>query len=349
MLVVMHAHATQAQTDAVCDQIRRMGFIPHPMPGANRTAIGITGNPGPVDPEAFADCAGVAQAIPVTQPYKLVLHEMRDDDTIVEIPAPHGNAVQVGGPEIVLMAGPCAVEGRDMMHAVAAAVRDAGASMLRGGAFKPRTSPYAFQGLGEEGLGYLAQAGATCGLPVVTEAVDIAGVDRVEAHANVIQIGARNMQHYSLLRRVGQSRLPVLLKRGMSATLGEFLQAAEYILAEGNYNVILCERGVRTFSDHTRNTLDLSAVPVLKRLSHLPVIVDPSHATGARTEVGPMALAAVAAGADGLLIEVHPDPTAALSDGPQSLTPADFAALVSRLRRVASAVDRTIRQAPDGE
>jgi len=342
MLVVMAAHIPQEQIDAVCERIRALGFTPHPMPGANRTAIGITGNPGPIDPEAFADLPGVAQAIPVTKPYKLVLREMRDADTVVTIPAPQGTGVAIGGPEIVLIAGPCAVEGRAMMLETAHAVRRCGARILRGGAFKPRSSPYAFQGLGEEGLKHLADAQAETGLPVVTEAVDAAGIDLLERYGFVIQIGARNMQNFSLLKRAGQSRQPVMLKRGMSATLEEFLQAAEYVLSEGNYKVILCERGVRTFAAHTRNTLDLSAVPVLKRMTHLPVVVDPSHATGARTEVGPMALAAVAAGADGLIIEVHPQPELARSDGPQSLRPEDFAALVARLKRVATAVDRTL-------
>jgi 3-deoxy-7-phosphoheptulonate synthase len=342
MLLVMDAHATEDQVQAVCDRVRGMGFVPHPMPGANRTAIGITGNEGPIDPEAFADLDGLAQAIPVTRPYKLVLREMRDADTVIEVPVPGGGAVRFGGEAITLVAGPCAVEGREMLIETARRIRTSGAEVLRGGAFKPRSSPYSFQGLGEEGLKYLAEARAETGLPVVTEAVDAETVDLVEAYADIIQIGARNMQNFSLLRRVGQSRTPVLLKRGMSATLDEFLQAAEYILAGGNYGVILCERGVRTFAAHTRNTLDLSAVPVLKRLTHLPVVVDPSHATGSRRETVPMALAAVASGADGLMIEVHPDPETARSDGPQSLTPDGFDRLVGRLRRVAEAVDRRI-------
>ncbi len=344
MLIVMKAGATESEIEATCERIRQLGFTPHPMPGANRTAIGITGNPGPIDGAAFADLSGVGQVIPVTKPYKLVLREMRDSDTAVAFPAGNdgGAEVRFGGRRIVLIAGPCAVEGRSMMIEVAEALRRAGAQVLRGGAFKPRTSPYSFQGLGEEGLKYLAEARAVTGLPVVTEAVDIAGVDLLEKYECAIQVGARNMQNFSLLKRVGQSRMPVLLKRGMSATLDEFLQAAEYILSEGNYNVVLCERGVRTFSSHTRNTLDLSAVPVLKRMTHLPVVVDPSHATGLRTEVGPMALAALAAGADGLMIEVHPRPETARSDGPQSLAPEGFAGLMDRLRRVAAAVDREV-------
>ncbi len=341
MLIVMRADARDADIEAVCRRITDLGFTPHPMPGSNRTAVGVTGNPGPIDPEVFADCAGVAQAIPVTKPYKLVLRELRDEPTAVQIPAPDGRVVEVGGKaKLLLCAGPCAVEGREMIIETARAARAAGAQLLRGGAFKPRTSPYAFQGLGKEGLEHLAAARAETGLPVVTEAVDFESLDLVEKHADVIQIGARNMQNFSLLRRAGQCRKPVLLKRGMSATLDEFLQAAEYILAEGNYRVILCERGVRTFSSHTRNTLDLSAVPILRKQTHLPVVVDPSHATGLRAEVKPMSLAAVACGADGLLIEIHPQPEKALSDGPQSLTPPDFAQLVEAVRKVAAAVGR---------
>jgi 3-deoxy-7-phosphoheptulonate synthase len=342
MLIVMNKNAAASEVEAVCGKIRKLGFTPHAMPGADRTAIGITGNSGPVDPQQFRDLPGVSQAIPVTKPYKLVLREIRGSDTVVEIPSPNG-VVRIGGDVLPVMAGPCAVENREMIIASAKAVKAAGATILRAGAFKPRTSPYAFQGLGREGLQYLAEAREETGLPVVTEAVDIESVDAVEALADIIQIGARNMQNFSLLKRVGRSDKPVLLKRGMSATLDEFLQAAEYILAEGNYNVILCERGVRTFSNVTRNTLDLSAVPILKRLTHLPVIVDPSHATGIRTEVGPMAKAAVAAGADGLMIEVHPDPATAQSDGPQSLKPDDFAQLMQQLARIAGAVDRRMK------
>lgn len=342
MLIVMKAHSGEEQIEEVCERIRSLGFTPHPMPGANRCSIGITGNPTPIDPGAFADCDGVAQAIPVTKPYKLVLREIMDEDTIVEIQSPRGEPVRVGGKLLPVMAGPCAVESLEVMIESACAVKLGGASVIRGGAFKPRSSPYAFQGLGEEGLKHLAAAREKTGLPVITEAVDVEGVALVEEYADCIQIGARNMQNFSLLRRVGQTSKPVLLKRGMSATLEELLQAAEYILSEGNYNVILCERGVRTFSAHTRNTLDLSAVPVLKRMTHLPVVVDPSHATGTRTEVGPMAKAAVACGADGLLIEVHPCPEKALSDGPQSLYPEGFAQLMKELRPIAEAVGRRI-------
>lgn len=341
MLIVMKPGATAEQVEAVCGRIRELGFVPHTMPGASRTAIGVTGNPGPVPEEEFAGLEGIASAIPVTKPYKLVSREMREQGTVIRIPAP-GGAVEVGGGRVAVIAGPCAVEDQATILEAAHAVKEAGARLLRGGAFKPRSSPYSFQGLGEKGLEYLAAAREATGLPVVTEAVDETGVELLERYADVVQVGARNMQNFSLLRRVGQSRLPVLLKRGMSATLEETLQAAEYVLSEGNYNVILCERGVRTFASHTRNTLDLAAVPVLKRLTHLPVAVDPSHGTGTRTETCPMALAAVAAGADCLEIEVHPNPAKARSDGPQSLTPADFAKLMADLRLVAAAVRREI-------
>lgn len=342
MLVVMTSHATQEEIDAVCQRIRAMGFTPHVMPGATRTAIGITGNPGPIPPETFADCPGVAQAIPVTKPYKLVLREIRDSDTVISIPCPYGGTVEIGGKRLVMMAGPCAVENREMILASARAVRDAGGMILRGGAYKPRTSPYAFQGLGEEGLKLLAEARGEVGLPLVTEAIDVETVPLVEHYADIIQIGARNMQNFSLLKRVGRCKKPVLLKRGMSATLTELLQAAEYILHQGNHQVILCERGVRTFADHSRNTLDLTVIPVLKRLTHLPVIVDPSHATGNRRDVIPMALAAIASGADGLIVEVHPHPESALSDGPQSLSPEAFIDLMEKARAVAAAVGRSI-------
>lgn len=341
MLIVMRRNTTGDEIEGVCAKVRRMGFVPHVMPGANRTSIGVTGNPGPIDPAQFIDLPGVVQAIPVTKPYKLVQFEMRGECSRVAIPSAGGEVV-IGGEEIVIMAGPCAVEGEAMMVETARAVKCAGARVLRAGAYKPRTSPYAFQGLGEEGLAHLAAARSETGLPFVTEAVDEESLARVAEMADMIQIGARNMQNFTLLRRAGQTRKPVLLKRGMSATLPELLQAAEYILAEGNHDVILCERGVRTFSDHTRNTLDLSAVPVLKRMTHLPVVVDPSHATGSRADVGPMALAAIAAGADGLLIEVHPHPEDALSDGPQSLTPDAFTGLMATMRTVAAAVGRRI-------
>ncbi len=342
MLIVMKSEALPEEVEAVCRHVRELGFTPHPLPGAVRTAIGVTGNPGPITPAEFDTMPGVAQAIPVTKPYKLVLREFRGSSTVVEVSRPGFPTVRIGGPGLVLIAGPCAVESREGLLETARAVKAAGAHLLRGGAYKPRTSPYSFQGLGPEGLEILAEARAETGLMIVTEAVDVAAVDELEDAADVIQIGARNMQSYSLLKRVGQTKKPVLLKRGMSATLSDLLQAAEYILSEGNYNVVLCERGIRTFADHTRNTLDLSIVPVLKRQTHLPVIVDPSHGTGSRPDVPAMSLAAVAAGADGLIVEVHPHPEKALSDGPQSLRPAEFADLVARLRRVAQAVDRTL-------
>ena len=325
----MRAQATEQDIAGVCEKIQSLGFRPHVMPGAERTAIGITGNHGPVPAAEFEDLPGVAEAIPVSKPYKLVSREVKPDDTVVRI---HG--VDVGGQELALIAGPCSVESREQILASARAVKAAGAQLLRGGAYKPRTSPYAFQGLGEEGLKYLAEARAETGLGVVTEAIDVETFDLVEEYADCIQIGARNMQNFSLLRRAGRARKPILMKRGMSSTLEEFLMAAEYILSEGNYQVVLCERGVRTFTDHTRNTLDLSVVPAVKSLSHLPIIVDPSHGTGKRDKVHPMALAAIAAGAAGLIVEVHPNPDKALSDGYQSLYPDQFAELAEECRAI---------------
>ena len=327
----MRAHAGPEEIAGVCARIESLGFRAHVMPGAERTAVGITGNHGPVDPAEFEGLPGVAEAIPVSKPYKLVSREVKPDDTVVDIAG-----VPVGGPDLALCAGPCSVEGRQQLLDAARAVKQAGAQLLRGGAYKPRTSPYAFQGLGEEGLKYLAEAREATGLGIVTEAIDVEVFDLVERYADCIQIGARNMQNFSLLRRAGRSRKPVLLKRGMSSTLEEFLMAAEYILSEGNYQVILCERGVRTFTDHTRNTLDLSVVPAVKSLSHLPIIVDPSHGTGKRDKVHPMALAAIAAGAAGLIVEVHPEPERALSDGYQSLDPAQFRELAEDARALSN-------------
>ena len=329
MLVVMQAGATPEDIARVCGRIESLGFRPHVMPGAQRTAIGITGNPGPVPTEEFEDLPGVAEAIRVSKPYKLVSREVKPDNSVVMV---HG--VAVGGPELVICAGPCAVESREQILESARAVKAGGAQLLRGGAYKPRTSPYAFQGLGEEGLQALAAARAETGLGIVTEAVDIESLELVVEYADCIQIGARNMQNFSLLRRAGRSGKPVLLKRGMSATLEEFLMAAEYILSEGNYNVILCERGVRTFADHTRNTLDLSIIPSVQRLSHLPIIADPSHGTGKRDKVHALALASTAAGASGLIVEVHPCPEKALSDGYQSLDPGQFARMADDCRAV---------------
>ncbi len=331
MLVVMKAQAVPSDIARVCHRIESLGFQPHIIPGEQRTAIGITGNSGPIDASEFEVLPGVAEAIRVSKPYKLVSRETKPENTIVNV-----NGVPVGGSDLVFCGGPCAVESRDQILESARAVKAGGGQLLRGGAYKPRTSPYSFQGLGEEGLRYLAEAREETGLGIVTEAIDIETFDLVERYADCVQIGARNMQNFSLLRRAGRSRKPVLLKRGMSSTLDEFLMAAEYILSEGNYNVILCERGVRTFADHTRNTLDLSVVPAVQSLSHLPIIVDPSHGTGKRDKVLPMSLAAVAAGANGLIVEVHPHPEQALSDGYQSLDPEQFALMTDDCRALST-------------
>ena len=329
MLIVMKPEATDAQVEEVLDVIRSLGFKPHPMPGATRTAIGITGNQGAIDPAHFEMLAGVAEAIRVSKPYKLVGRDLKQDDTVVHV----GDA-EVGGPEPVIIAGPCAVESYEQTMSIAELVASTGVTLFRGGAFKPRTSPYSFQGLGEEGLKILRDVRERFGLRIVTEVLDTETADVVEEYADVMQIGARNMQNFSLLRRVGQARKPVMLKRGMSATLDELLLAAEYIMAEGNYNVILCERGVRTFADHTRNTLDLSIVPAVQHRSHLPIIVDPSHGTGKRHKVSPLARAAIAAGADGIMVEVHDHPEHALSDGPQALLPDMFRQLVNEVKAI---------------
>jgi 3-deoxy-7-phosphoheptulonate synthase len=340
VLVVMKALAAQGDIARVCERIQSLGFKPHIIPGEQRTAIGITGNSGPIDSVEFEDLPGVAEAIRVSKPYKLVSREVKPDNSVVRV---HG--VPVGGDELLICGGPCAVESRAQILESARAVKAAGGQLLRGGAYKPRTSPYSFQGLGEEGLKYLAEAREETGLGIVTEAVDVETVDLVEKYADCIQIGARNMQNFSLLRRAGRSSKPVLLKRGMSSTLEEFLMAAEYLLSEGNYNVILCERGVRTFADHTRNTLDLSVVPSVQSLSHLPIIVDPSHGTGKRDKVLPMALASVAAGASGLIVEMHPVPERALSDGYQSLDPLQFAEMVEECHALSNLL-HSRRRAP---
>jgi len=338
MLVMMHANASAEEVLAVCRKIEEMGFKAHPIPGSLRTAIGITGNRGPVEATGIESMPGVAECVPVSKPYKLALREVKESTTIVDL----GEGVRVGGPEIAVVAGPCAVEGRDQAFAIAAAVRAGGACLFRGGAFKPRTSPYSFQGLEEEGLRILREVRERFGLKIVTEAVDLAGLDLVERYADVIQIGARNMQNFSLLKRAGRAGKPILLKRGISATLDELLMAAEYILSEGNLNVILCERGIRTFADHTRNTLDLSVVPAVQRLSHLPIIVDPSHGTGKREKVIPLSRAAIAVGADGLMVEVHHRPEEALSDGYQSIVPSDFTRLMEQVRQIAAVVGRRV-------
>jgi 3-deoxy-7-phosphoheptulonate synthase len=330
----MRADATAEDIAGVERVIVNMGYRPHTMPGAGRTAIGITGNQGQVDITPFETLPGVADAIRVTKPYKLVTLDLRHDKTVINV----GGDAQIGGEELAIIAGPCAVESREQVFAVAEAVRRSGARFFRGGAFKPRTSPYAFQGLGEEGLKLLAEVREAFGLKIVTEAVDEASADLVDRYADVFQVGARNMQNFSLLKRAGRSPLPVLLKRGLSATVDEWLLAAEYIMAEGNYNVVLCERGVRTFTQHTRNTLDLAAVPAVHRISHLPVVVDPSHGTGKNHMVTPLARAGVAVGADGLIIEVHNQPELALSDGAQSLTLEQYAQLVHEVRAIREAI-----------
>src|SRR5947209_15487580 len=335
MLIVMKSDATDAQVAHVCDVITELGFKPHAMPGATRTAIGVTGNQGAVDPTRFENLPGVAEAIRVSKPYKLITLDLRPDKTVVRI----GDAT-IGGEELAIIAGPCAIESRAQAFAIAESVRRSGVRFFRGGAFKPRTSPYAFQGLGEEGLKILADVREAYGLKIVTEALDESGVDLVERYGDMIQVGARNMQNFSLLKRVGRSHLPVLLKRGLSATLDEWLLAAEYVMSEGNYNVVLCERGIRTFAQHTRNTLDLAAIPAVRRISHLPVVVDPSHGTGKNFMVTPLACAGAAAGADGLIVEVHNDPPRALSDGAQALTFAEYQQLVEEvtaIRQVVSA------------
>jgi 3-deoxy-7-phosphoheptulonate synthase len=329
MLIVMKADATQGQVDAVVRVIEELGYRAHPMPGASRTAIGITGNQTAVDPSHFENLPGVAEAVRVSKPYKLVTLDLRSDKTIVRV----GDAT-IGGDELAIIAGPCAIESREQAFAIAEAVRRSGAKFFRGGAFKPRTSPYAFQGLGEDGLKILEEVREAFGLKIVTEALDESGVDLVERYGDVIQVGARSMQNFTLLRRVGKSRMPVLLKRGLSATLDEWLLAAEYIMSEGNYQVILCERGIRTFAQHTRNTMDLAAIPAVRRVSHLPVIVDPSHGTGKNFMVTPLARAGVAVGGDGLIVEVHNQPDHALSDGAQALTLEQYQQLVTEVRAI---------------
>jgi 3-deoxy-7-phosphoheptulonate synthase len=337
MLVVMKPNATQAEIEAVVEKIRALGLTPHPIPGAERVAIGITGNKGAVDPEPFTTMSGVADALRVSQPFKLVSREMKGEDSVIDV-----GGVPLGGPAITVMAGPCSVESREQLLEAAHAVKRAGARFLRGGAFKPRTSPYEFQGLGEEGLKLLALAREETGLKVVTEVMDVESLPMVADYADVLQIGARNMQNYSLLKQLGTIRKPILLKRGPAATIKEWLMAAEYVVSRGNYQVALCERGIRTFETMTRNTLDLNAVPILKSLTHLPVIVDPSHGIGLRAHVPAMARAGVAAGADGIIVEVHPRPEKALSDGQQSLTPPEFEELMRQVRVIAGAVGRSI-------
>ena len=338
MLIIMRHDAEPAEIERVCAVIEEMGYQSRPMPGRQRTTVGLVGNDGRVDGSRLAALPGVAEILHVTKPYKQVSREWRAEATVVELPG----GLRIGGEEVVVMAGPCSVESEEQIIAAARAVRAAGATILRAGAFKPRSSPYSFQGLGRRGLDLLVKARNETGLLIVTEAMDAEGLELVADAADIIQLGARNMQNYSLLKQVGRQKKPVLLKRGLSATIQELLLSAEYILAEGNPNVILCERGVRGFDSTTRNLFDLSAIPVVKGLSHLPIIADPSHGTGHRDMVTPMARAAVAAGADGLLIEVHPQPDRALSDGAQSLYPDQFARLMIEARQIAEAIGRRI-------
>lgn len=338
MLVLMKQGASRAQIEAVLGKIREMGMTPHEIPGAMRTAIGITGNKGALEPGPFQMMEGVADAVPVSKPYKLVLREVHEQTSVITWP----NGASIGGDQLAVFAGPCAVESRDQVMRTAETVAKSGARFLRGGAFKPRTSPYAFQGLKEEGLKILAEARKATGLLVCTEVKDVETMPLVEEYSDILQIGARNMQNFSLLEAAGKAKKPVMLKRGLSATINEWLLAAEYVMAQGNYRVILCERGIRTYETATRNTLDLNAVPVLRHMTHLPVVVDPSHAVGIRYAVPSMARAAVAAGADGLMVEVHPDPAKALSDGPQSLTLPDYEALMVDVRKIGAVVGKSV-------
>ncbi|MFW6011439.1 MAG: 3-deoxy-7-phosphoheptulonate synthase [Desulfosalsimonas sp.] len=329
MLIVMRQDAAQEEIDAVIRAIEEKGCMARAIPGGERVSIGVLYNKWPIDPAAFQGMPGVKEAIPVTRPYKLVSREVHPHDTVISV-----GKVSVGGDSLVIIGGPCAVESEAQVMQTAEHVKKAGADIFRGGAFKPRTSPYAFQGLGEQGLKMLAKVRETYGLPVVTEVLDLEHFDMVEKYADIVQIGTRNMQNFSLLRRAGEAKKPVLLKRGMSATVDEWLMAAEYILSEGNQEIILCERGLRTFVRHSRNTLDFSAIPVVRRESHLPVIMDPSHAAGLRDQVLPLSRAAAAVGAQGLMVEVHNTPDSALCDGGQSLYPEQFATLCSQARAI---------------
>jgi 3-deoxy-7-phosphoheptulonate synthase len=338
MIVVMKAGAETEKSQAVVQEIERLGYQPHPIFGVERTVIAAVGDErGKAALQALEAFPGVEKVVPILKPYKLASQIEHRERTVIEV-----QGVPIGGPEVVVMAGPCTVEGYEQVHAAGVAVQAAGGRILRGGAFKPRTSPYSFQGLEEAGLRILQQVGKELHLPIVTECMNPEDVDLVASYADIVQIGARNVQNFSLLKRVGQIDTPVLLKRGMSTTVEEYLMSAEYVLSSGNARVILCERGIRTFEKATRNTLDLSAVPVLHAESHLPVIVDPSHATGHWQYVAPMAKAAVAAGADGLLVEVHPHPKEALCDGPQSLKPDTFRHMMQEIAAIARAVGRQV-------
>ncbi|MEK7279160.1 MAG: 3-deoxy-7-phosphoheptulonate synthase [Nitrospirota bacterium] len=337
MIIVLKPGATQQQIDHIMDKLKELGLSTHLSRGKERTIIGAIGDDRVLQNQPISRFPGVENVLPILSPFKLVSREFRNEDTVIDI-----DGIKIGGKKIQVMAGPCAVEKLDLLIEIAREIKDAGATVLRGGAFKPRTSPYSFQGLGQEGLEYLSEAKKKTGLPVVTELMDPRDIDQVLKCADIIQIGARNMQNFRLLKEVGRHDKPVLLKRGLSATIKEFLMSAEYIMSMGNHNVILCERGIRTFESYTRNTLDLSAIPAIKKLSHLPVIVDPSHAVGKWDLVAPMSKAAIAAGADGLIIEVHSNPEEAYSDGEESLRPDQFKALMTDLRRIALAVDREI-------
>ena len=341
MLVVMKAQATPDQIRAVCERIEQLGLRPHPLPGAQRTAIGITGNKGEVERGNLEELDGVAEVIRVSKPYKLASRDVKAEDSVITFP---GTDATIGGVNLAVIAGPCSIESAEQAFAIAEKVAASGAQFFRGGAFKPRTSPYAFQGLGLEALHIMAGIRKQTGMRIVTEAIDNESLEQVAEWADVIQIGARNMQNFSLLKHAGRLRKPVLLKRGLSATLEEFLMSAEYIMSEGNYPVILCERGIRTFSDHARNTLDLSIIPAVQRLSHLPILIDPSHGTGRRDSVLPMARAAIAAGAHGLTVEVHHQPEKALSDGPQSIYPTQFEQLMSETEQIAPIVGRRLER-----
>ena len=344
VVIIMRAGASAQEIGTVVKHIEQIGMRAHLSQGEERTIIGMVGDERPIDRTGIELLPGVDRVVPILRPYKLASRDFKKDDTVITITPPNGKPIKVGNSSngLAMMAGPCAVESREQIIETAHAVKEAGANILRGGAYKPRTSPYSFQGYGEDALKWMAEAREETGLAVVTEVMATEQVPLVSRYADILQIGARNMQNFALLNAVGLSMKPVLLKRGMMSTMEELLMAAEYILSNGNYDVMLCERGIRTFETYTRNTLDINAVPVLKTLSHLPVIVDPSHATGKWEYVTAVAKAAVAAGADGLIVEVHPDPTAALSDGAQSLTPANYASLVTKVRRVAQAVDRNL-------
>jgi len=335
MIIVMEINCPEEQVDAVVEKLEHNGLQAHLIRGVKRIVIGAVGDKGSIQTMGIEGMPGVMSVVPIMKPFKLVSREARGENSVVRV----GN-VDIGGRQIALMAGPCAVETADQMYAAAEAVKSSGAGILRGGAFKPRTSPYSFQGLEEEGLKMMSEAAKKFGLATVTEVIDLQSLDKALKYVDMVQIGARNMQNFRLLQAVGRAGCPVLLKRGLSATIEEWLMAAEYIASEGNAGIVLCERGIRTFEGYTRNTLDLSAVPLVKSLSHLPVVVDPSHATGIRALVGPMSLAAVAAGADGLLVEVHPDPLRALCDGKQSLSPGEFSRIAEKLKAVAAAVGR---------